>query len=234
MTRVIVFYSTSRLHAEMFKPIIEWVGLEANSLRLVQNFSEAIGAIRSNGADVIILDGDSMLGEWQNLGRVLYEHSPIILQIMVLFRDRRSALLRYLKNMRLRGAFDVLLEGHKELREAIQCMCSGGSYWSLSLIHQLLCEITVERKEKTQLTAFEDEVMSVIGSGLDDSVASEILGVSASTIASTRKVIHRKLRIKQRSELISFAISKGYCDVKGSIIIPTRHNSRPKRSGLPA
>lgn len=233
MPSVTVFYSTSRLLREIFKPIFESECTDTNSLRLVQDLSEALHTACSNHTAIVVLDGDSMVGDWQNLGRTLDAHPSGTLPIMVLLRDRRSAILRYLQKLGLRGAFDTFQEGHKELLGALKCIGSGGSYWSPSLVHHILRETTIDRKEKTQLTPFEDEVMSVIGGGLDDIAASAILGVSASTIASTRKAIHRKVGVQQRSELISFAIRKGYCDAGGAGIIRARHNFRTKESVFP-
>ncbi len=114
------------------------------------------------------------------------------------------------------GIRNIMLKtaGFDEIRFAIDYALMGKKYYSDEIL-DLLVENTTERDEvmaPTTLTPAETEITRLIANGLTTKEIAAIKHVSFHTIMSHRKNIFKKLKIKNTSELIMYAIKSGLID----------------------
>jgi DNA-binding NarL/FixJ family response regulator len=140
------------------------------------------------------------------------------LPILILTSRADARTFRMLKALRYDGIYDGLAEGLDNLPVALSRAIEHQTYISPSVMQHLRHPRAVTLDE---LTETEQVVLSVIGDGCDDQVASERLGMSRQTMKTHRKVIMRKLRLHHKGQLMLYALQQGYVVVTpGGIFRP--------------
>lgn len=129
------------------------------------------------------------------------------LPILIVTSRADARTFRMLETLRFDGIYDGAAEGLDNLPVALSRAIEHQTYISPSIIQQLRRprDVTLDA-----LTQTEQVVLSVIGDGCDDQVASERLGMSPQTLKTHRKVIMRKLRLHHKGELMLYALKEGY------------------------
>ena len=103
-----------------------------------------------------------------------------------------------------------------ELLTAIKAVSSGDVYLYPSLAKLLVIDYLVEQgsqeNERTinELTPRQQEVLVLLGEGESNRKIAERLSISPSTVARHRENIMDKLNLHSRTELVKYAIKKGY------------------------
>lgn len=176
----------------------------------VHSVKHAAAAIRSGHidmviADVIAIDGDAVdaLVEW-SLGGALADG------VFVVTAHKEPVVLNALAGTPIRGVFDQTNESLAALDEACRELSEGGTYWSSSIREAILRTCQSRDAVFRKLTFTEQVVMAVIGDGRDDGAAAAALGMTAKTVMTMRRNLHRKLGIQHKGELVRFAIAQGF------------------------
>jgi len=116
------------------------------------------------------------------------------------------------------GANGYLLkeDAPRELLNAIRTIRQGEVYMS-PLIVPHLKEFYVQRHQKVNrpdlLTARETEVLKLVSEGKSSKEIAAILFLSIRTVENHRANIMKKLNISKNTDLVKYAISKGYIDL---------------------
>lgn len=102
-----------------------------------------------------------------------------------------------------------------ELIRAIETIRSGSTYLSplvlKELPHDLIGIFRGNRRfQDDPLTARERQVLKLVAEGCTSREISELLFISVHTVHNHRKNIKKKLNIKTNTELVKYAIKKGY------------------------
>ncbi len=176
----------------------------------VHSVKQADVAIRSGSfdmliADVIAIDGDAVdaVVEW-SFGGALADG------VFVVTAHKEPVVLDALAGSPIRGVFDQTNESLPALDGACSALSQGGSYWSSTVCDAILRTCRSQDSVFRKLTFTEQVVMGVIGDGRDDEAAATELGMSAKTVMTMRRNLHRKLGIQHKGDLVRFAISHGF------------------------
>jgi len=104
----------------------------------------------------------------------------------------------------------------EELLTAIKAVSSGDVYLYPSLAKLLVKDYLVEEGSQEneriigELTSRQQEVLVLLGEGESNQEIAERLSISPSTVARHRENIMDKLNLHSRTELVKYAIKKGY------------------------
>ncbi len=131
-------------------------------------------------------------------------------RVLVILSTRRERPLQMLKRLPISGILDPMSDSPAKLPAVLRSISAGQTYWSPSVGPQTKKPERSAVKDTIGLTRTEELVLTVIGGGCDDNLASERLGLKASTIQTARRNIHRKLQVPQRGELVRVAAQLGY------------------------
>ena len=106
-----------------------------------------------------------------------------------------------------------------ELLTAIKAVSSGGVYLYPSLAKLLVKDYLVEQESQDsdgsldELTPRQKEVLILLGDGESNQEIAEKLNISPSTVARHRENIMEKLNLHSRTDLVKYAIKKGYIEL---------------------
>ncbi|HEU5081330.1 MAG TPA: response regulator transcription factor [Opitutaceae bacterium] len=129
------------------------------------------------------------------------------LPILIVTSRADMRTFRMLASLRYDGIYDALTEGLDNLPAALTAVMERQHYLSPTVVKHIKHRQSVTLDA---LTETEQVVLSVIGDGSDDQVASERLGMSRQTMKTHRKTIMRKLRLHHKGELMLYALQQGY------------------------
>lgn len=90
------------------------------------------------------------------------------------------------------------------LSEALHRVHSGQSWLVPAIAHRLM-----ERSQRPQLTEREVEVLRLIGRGLTNREAANVLNIAESTVKNHLNNLMSKLDVSDRTEAVSYAIARG-------------------------
>lgn len=179
-------------------------------IELAPSLHEASVALDDQPVDFLLIgaqtvpDGDLL--DFLSARRRQYP-APRILVVAAQCDNRTLAGLRALA---VPGVFDSGSENAGHLLNAIRAVANGAPYWSPSLIERVRQFQSSPNSVFRVLTAGEQLVLSIIGDGSDDVEAARHLGLRASTVASVRRNLHRKLGVQHRGELVRIAAQNGF------------------------
>lgn len=158
-------------------------------------------------------------------------------RVIIATERRNEHTINFLRTAKFDGYFDTAIETIPSMVPALRAVAAGRDYISRSL-RPLLIEAQSASVLAQKLTAAEINVFCVIGDGSSDTEASEMLGLSKSTVQTHRRNIMRKLDVNSSAKLVCEAVRLGVIRVAsdGSIIRPSfRSNhaavSAPQISG---
>ena len=191
------------------QPDIEIVG-EASS------GPEAIQLATRLQPDVVLMDiampGLSGLEATQEIR----EQNPDVNVLALTMHDREEYFFAMLKA----GALGYVLKesGPEELLVAIRAVYAGEAYLSPGVTKAVLADYLTQRMDKEQsryysLTLREKEVFRLAAEGRTSREIAEILHISPKTVEKHRSSMMRKLNLNNLSELIKYAIRKGFIEL---------------------
>ncbi len=96
------------------------------------------------------------------------------------------------------------------LLQAVEIVLNGGVFYSPSVLQMCRQKQADPDFFNKILTAREQSVLQLSGSGLPNEEVAAILGLSESSIATHRKQIMAKLGVHSQGELMKYAVSKGF------------------------
>ncbi|MBC7369574.1 MAG: response regulator transcription factor [Undibacterium sp.] len=111
-----------------------------------------------------------------------------------------------LRTARIDEFFNSAREEVEGLVHAIRRVRAGGYYLTAGALDPVENEVGALAQI---LTETELQVFAVIGAGLDDAQAAEVLDMGEATVQSHRKHVMKKLRLHHRSELMREALRRG-------------------------
>jgi len=189
------------------RPGLEVVGEAVDGLELIDT-------LRESASDMVITD-ISMPGlggiEATEVIKKLHPHIKVL--ILTMHKDSE-----HLSHALSAGADGYLLkeDAGAELLAAIESIRNGKVHIS-SLLSDQTIELLREAKtrpahrtSRTSLTKREAEVLKLIASGRSSKEIAGLLRLSIRTVEHHRDNMNKKLRIRNRADLIKYAIREGY------------------------
>ena len=197
---------------EGIKKIIEaFPGLEV--VGEVGDGPELLRLLKSLPVDMVILDISMPHLPGIEATREIKRAYPTV-KVLILTMHKKK---EYLHNAMAAGADGYLLkeDAPKELLSAIEKIRHGMSYVSPLLageLANLYAQSQRQRKAEVDepLTPREIEIIKMIAEGKSSKEIAEILFLSFRTIQNHRVKIMRKLNFKKNTDLVKYAIHKGY------------------------
>jgi len=225
-TRTVLILKGDRLYAESLKQHIIRCFPRVH-VRLTSTVAEADKALTAEPVDLLVtgvgisLDGDvfELLAE-----RVLPRRRAQRMLVVTCRREYR--LLTALRAFTIDGLFDTNGEEPERFIVALRAVSEGIRYWSPSMLEHMQRIGSSSNSLFRFLTSFEQLVLSIVGGGCDDMTAADELGLSPSTVSTTRRELHRKLGVQHRGELVRIAAQSGFVRFTPSGVV------RPGFAGL--
>jgi two-component system response regulator NreC len=110
----------------------------------------------------------------------------------------------------IQGYVDKNLQSTDVLKTAIEIVASGSVYYT-PVVQEVRRALGRDPGAFTKvLSEREQELLSLLGKGLDDSEAAAALGVRPQTIHSHRRNILRKLNLSGTKQLVRYALDHGF------------------------
>ena len=194
------------------QPDIEIVG-EASS------GCEAIEQATLLQPDVVLMDIAMRGLSGLEATQAIREHNPQINVLALTMHDREEYFFAMLKA----GALGYVLKesGPAELLAAIRAVHRGEAFLSPGVTKAVLEDYLGQPKDKTQsrydsLTLREKQVFRLAAEGNTSREIAEMLHISPKTVEKHRSSMMRKLKLDNLSELIKFAVRKGFIEIDAS------------------
>jgi DNA-binding NarL/FixJ family response regulator len=200
---------SDRLMADALRQIVQRT-LPGSAVRLAMSVSEARLICGSEPIALLVTGLEPQL-ESDVLELLAGEESALNhTRIVVVTAHDGARVLTALHGLSVHGVFDTATEDLAAFERILADIMFGGRYWSRSAWDQV-CHYRVAKDslERT-LSSTEQIVLAVLGDGSDDNEAAERLGMMASTVATVRRNLHRKLRVRHRGELVRVAAQHGF------------------------
>jgi DNA-binding NarL/FixJ family response regulator len=190
--------------------------LAAASLDVVAEAGDVEQALERAAAvhpDLVVLDLSIPGGGGLDLARRLREARPEVKLLILSIHDHPEYVLGAVRA----GANGYLRKDSTpaELREAIQAVAAGQSFFSPAVAHQLSVAVREEgaregrQQQLARLTPREREVLGGIARGGTSKEIASSLGLSPRTVESYRESLMRKLDIRSVAGLTRFALDTG-------------------------
>lgn len=236
----ILILKADRLYAAHLRQRAQRV-LPPAQIDVVTSVSAARQALAGPPVELFIGSvGDTLDGDALDLIARCAQPPRLARHVLVVALRSEYRTLAALRTLPIDGVFDPTSESPAAFSRVLQDVLGGLRYWSPGILEKLQQLGESPTALFRILTDFEQMVLSVIGSGCDDSEAAEILRLSPSTIASTRRDLHRKLGVQHRGDLVRVAAQKGYVrftpegvERPGFEILSAAYQPRdPRRRGL--
>ena len=173
------------------------------------NGQEAIGKVRENEYDVVLLDVAMPGFDGLSVMKVLQEEKPSLAVLILSMYPEEQYAVRCLKA----GAAGYLTKesASDELIQAIRRVAGGGRYVTRSLAEKLALNLTGQAVEQPHeiLSDREYQVMRLIASGKTVGEIAAELSLSVKTVSTYRARALDKLKLNNNAELMRYAISRG-------------------------
>jgi two-component system response regulator NreC len=184
--------------------------LEDEGLRIIAEAKDGFELLRQlekSQSDLVILDISMPNLQGLEAAREINKAYPAT-KILFLTMHRRKDFLRQAITM---GAAGFLLkeDAHSELLTAIQQIREGKRYVSPVLSDEMT-DIILEKNNEDPLTPRERQVLQLLAEGKSNKDIVALLNISIFTVRRHRDNIMRKLKFKTMTNLIRYAIKKGY------------------------
>ncbi len=197
---------------EGIKKIIEaFPGLEV--VGEVGDGPELLSLLKRLAVDMVILDISMPSLPGIEATREIKQEYPTV-KVLILTMHKKK---EYLHNAMASGVDGYLLkeDAPKELLNAIEKIRQGEAYVSPLLAGDLAnLYVQSQRQEEAEpaepLTPREIEIIKMISEGKSSKEIAEILFLSFRTIQNHRTKIMKKLNLKKNTDLVKYAIQKGY------------------------
>lgn len=174
-----------------------------------QRLAEAEKWLETIKIDLLVTGVEATDGDTLDLISRFVRCASITSSTLVIVRRREPRFLATLKSIPVGGVFDASSDAPENFLAALNAIASGCRYWSPNL--QRPCSVaSLANRIIDSLTPTERLILALIGDGSDDASASEKLGMKPASIQAIRRSLHRKLRVRQKSELVNAAVQYGF------------------------
>jgi two-component system response regulator NreC len=177
---------------------------------------EAIEQATRLQPDVVLMDIAMRGLSGLEATQAIREHDPQINVLALTMHDREEYFFAMLKA----GALGYVLKesGPAELLAAIRAVHRGEAFLSPGVTKAVLKDYLGQPKDKTQsrydsLTVREKQVFRLAAEGNTSREIAEMLHISPKTVEKHRSSMMRKLKLDNLSELIKFAVRKGFIEL---------------------
>jgi DNA-binding NarL/FixJ family response regulator len=169
---------------------------------------EALALLQAVEADVAILDVSLPDGTGIELCRTLRMRFPKLRLLALSMHED----LEYVRGFLQAGGQGYVSKAavDQELLDAVLAVARGERYLNPSLAMRLAMEMVREEEEEEALSPREEEVLRLLAQGLSHKEVAEQLSISEKTVATYRERGMEKLGLKSRSDLLRYAVKRGW------------------------
>ena len=183
--------------------------------------SEALQLVEEHVPDVLVLDLNLPDGSGIDVTRQLQSQNLSTAVLILTAHDDSRAIFELLEN----GAIGYVLkdEALETLANAVQAAASGKSWLSPAIASQVVQRAVKQQANIGQdaltspidedLTPREQEILSLLAEGLDNTAIAERLTVTKRTVQNHVSNIYGKLGVTSRTEAMLYAIRHGLAQV---------------------
>ena len=170
---------------------------------------ELLGFLETSVPDLILLDIAMPKMRGLEALREVKKHYPRV-KVLILTMHDNEEFIRQAVISKVDG-FILKEEPSAELIQAIKAIRAGNKYFS-SRLSETLRSFVREEDYTEALTIREKEVLQCLARGMSVQDISDSLYISVHTVRRHRYNIMQKLGLKSMTELVKYAISKGYIE----------------------
>jgi len=169
---------------------------------------EVLALLEAVEADVAILDVSLPDCTGIELCRTLRERFPKLRLLALSMHED----LEYVRGFLQAGGQGYVSKAavDQELLDAVLALARGERYLNPALAMRLAMEIVREEGEEEPLSPREEEVLRLLAKGLSHKEVAEHLSISEKTVATYRERGMEKLGLKSRSDLLRYAVKRGW------------------------
>jgi DNA-binding NarL/FixJ family response regulator len=208
----ILILKADRVYADALRRVVRRV-VNGARIRCCDRIADASAMLAKRPVDLLIAgigfrDGDAldMLPRWTGA-------AGDVRKTLIVTTRKEPRLLFALSALAVEGAFDPAEENAEQLDHAVRSVMDGVRSWSRSVLEHLERYALCAQSIFQLLSPKERLVLAVVGDGTDDDTAAEKLNSTPETIASVRRELHRKLRVRHKGELQRVASEQGFVRV---------------------
>lgn len=159
--------------------------------------------------DFLVLDYVNSPFTPKEILRLILKQFPK-LKVLIATNDREPQQIRSLLQSGIKGIVTKNCS-EQEISLAIQNINEGGKFFCPSTMDIIT---QTEVNQTLELSHREMQIVQLIGKGLASEAIAQELKLSLHTVNSHRKNILKKLQLKSPTELIIYAVEKGWIDLK--------------------
>ena len=183
--------------------------------------NEALQLVEEHAPDVLVLDINLPDQSGIDVTRQLRSQDLSTAILILTAHDDSQAIFELLEN----GAIGYVLkdEALETLASAVRAAASGKSWLSPTVASQVVQRAVTQRTNRgpnipvsstdEELTPREQQILSLLGEGLDNTAIAERLIVTKRTVQNHISNIYGKLRVTSRTEAMLYAIRHGLARV---------------------
>ena len=175
------------------------------------NGYQVLEILETEPIDIVVLDINmpGMDGiETTKIIRKKYANTKVLILSMY---DNKNFIIKLIRN----GAAGYILKNKtkEELYTAIQNVAAGRTHYGLEIMNHAIAVSQSKEEEEVQLTEREVEVMIKVAEGFSSKDAAKKLHISETTVNTHRRNIMSKLNLNSATQLVRYAIKKGYVEL---------------------
>jgi DNA-binding NarL/FixJ family response regulator len=169
-----------------------------------QTEQQAKRLVREHRPDAMVVDLSLEEGDGFNVVRDVNAHFPETRVLVLSMHDEAI----YAERLIAQGAAGYIMKqaATEQLVTALRAVLRGEGFVSEALKDRLQARGTEERREASQLTTRELQVISLIGQGHGTREIAASLSLSVKTVETHRLTIKRKLSLETNAQLVQYAI----------------------------
>lgn len=171
--------------------------------------AEALARIPPAAPELVLLDLQLPDGDGLDVAAQLLEQRPE-LRFLALTSLHDERTIHRIRSIGIQGFVDKNVQQPEMLRTAIETVASGRVYYAevVQRVHQAMRADPLSFVKV--LSEREQELLQLLGRGLTNEEAAAQMGLTAWTVHSHRRNIMRKLGAANQTELMRYALRKGF------------------------
>jgi DNA-binding NarL/FixJ family response regulator len=197
----------------LFRSLLShWIGTE-RGIRLVGQASsgeKVIELVASQNAELLIMDPMMPVISGFALARQLMEDRPA-LRIIAVYQSNKPFFVDRLQKTGFHGCICKRGNTLANLRQAIDSVMDGNAYYCAETCRVQNALYNDPHSFARLLSDREQEILALIGDGLDNDDIGSRLGLSPATVQTHRRNLFKKLDIHDTPALMRYAYDQGFC-----------------------
>ncbi|HWA11395.1 MAG TPA: LuxR C-terminal-related transcriptional regulator [Opitutaceae bacterium] len=207
--RRILILKEDRFSADTLRRMAQQIFPEAHC-DVVQRIAAASAIMAAGAVDLWLTGAAALDGDVLDFLAVCCAARNCFRHVLVVTSRHEPRTLLSLRQLPIDGVFDLVEEEPDRLLVALRSIVAGRPYWSPGVLARLQDHLLAPRAFSKLLSAREQMVLSVIGTGIDDQAAAARLGLQPSSVHSVRRRLHRKLGLQHKGDLVRVAVQQGF------------------------